>query len=83
MGGDWFSTTAEGECSGAAKPGDQSGCTWKIETPSEVKFINQSCLDNRVDAVVEKLGAECFKGRIRPPSFLAVPVGKHALLKLT
>eukprot|EP00729_Bicosta_minor_P007892 gene7892-27072_t len=62
VGGDWYSTTAEGECRGTAKPGDGSGCSWKLETPSEVKFINQSCLDDRVDEVVESIGAECFKG---------------------
>lgn len=45
LGGSWFSTPAAGECTGYARPGDGSGCTWR---PVRLqKAINYTCLQVR------------------------------------
>eukprot|EP01060_Flectonema_neradi_P029802 TRINITY_DN41_c4_g1_i1.p1 TRINITY_DN41_c4_g1~~TRINITY_DN41_c4_g1_i1.p1 ORF type:complete len:407 (+),score=77.54 TRINITY_DN41_c4_g1_i1:58-1278(+) len=57
IGGNWYSTLPEGECKDGMQLGD-GGCTWKIvSTPF---YINATCANDRVDAVVEKVGAPCF-----------------------
>ena len=61
IGGDWYSTPSAGECKGAARPGDGSGCTWTLAGQPLPKYINESCLDNHVDDVVHTAGQECFK----------------------
>jgi hypothetical protein len=30
LGGIWYSTPAAGQCTGARRPGDGSGCTWRV-----------------------------------------------------
>ena len=62
VGGDWVSTPGKGECRGSAVPGDGTGCSWMVKDKPAVKYVNQSCLDGHVDAVVLRAGADCFKG---------------------
>ncbi len=59
LGGWWYSTPAAGECTGSATPGDGSGCTWRML--SAEKYANASCVDEKVDAAVEKFNAACFE----------------------
>ena len=42
LGGFWYSTPLAGRCLPGAKPGDGSGCTWRVKTL--VKQINASCI---------------------------------------
>lgn len=58
LGGYWYSFPAAGECKGSARPGDDSGCTWRAKLLK--KKINATCLGTMVDHAVEKAGAVCF-----------------------
>jgi len=51
VGGNWYSTPAEGECKGDAVPG-QGGCTWKVQEILTV--INQTCVTSNVYGAVEQ-----------------------------
>eukprot|EP01052_Picozoa_sp_SAG31_P007009 SAG31_NODE_330_length_17593_cov_4.817891_4_plen_185_part_00 len=58
LGGYWYSTPAAGQCIGTARPGDGSGCTWRLIATE--KYSNASCVDAKVDAAVEKYNHPCF-----------------------
>ena len=58
LGGYWYSFTQGGRCTGAAEPGDGSGCTWK--QGKLLRMINSTCLGKLVDGSVYKAGADCF-----------------------
>lgn len=57
--GNWFSTAAEGQCLGDARPGTghPGECTWKLTV---AVYKNTTCVDGRLDAEVERRGATCF-----------------------
>jgi hypothetical protein len=64
VGGKWYSTPAAGECTGAGRPGDGSGCTWKVmET---ITTINQSCVREHVFGAVEKNCPLAFRSCPQP-----------------
>jgi hypothetical protein len=47
-----------GECHGDETPGSRrGGCTWKGHA---VKFVNESCVNGRVDAMVHARNSGCF-----------------------
>jgi hypothetical protein len=58
LGGYWYSTPALGECKGAARPGDGSGCTWRLVAAE--KYANATCVNGKVDAAVEAYNRACF-----------------------
>lgn len=58
LGGYWYSTPAAGECQGDARPGDRSGCTWRVVAAE--KYANASCVNAKVDAAVEAYNSRCF-----------------------
>ena len=68
----WYSTPHAGECQGDARPGDASGCTWRlVET---VKTINATCMRGNLVAFALAENPSCFAGcNMRPGS--PVPVG--------
>eukprot|EP01051_Picozoa_sp_SAG22_P005806 SAG22_NODE_358_length_11759_cov_39.384563_6_plen_464_part_00 len=47
----WFSTPAAGECVGAARIGDGSGCTWRVV--SQDKVVPSAVLDDAMAQLVE------------------------------
>jgi hypothetical protein len=49
--GEWYSHPAAGECTGTARVGDGSGCTWRVVATS--RAINASCMYAHLDANVE------------------------------
>ena len=68
----WYSTPHAGECQGAARPGDGSGCTWRlVET---VKTVNATCMRNNLAAFGVTENPSCFAGcNVRPGQ--PVPLG--------
>ena len=57
-GGAWFSTPKPGECINGHRPGDGSGCTWRVvAAPS---FVESECVNSRLDAAVMKAYPACF-----------------------
>lgn len=63
-GGAWYSTPAVGQCLGDSRPGDGSGCTWKIL--SKPSFIESTCVNEHLDAAVMKAAPSCFAGCGKP-----------------
>lgn len=57
-GGQWFSHPTAGQCTGDQRPGDGSGCTWRIV--GSTKSIAASCLYGHLDANVEARDPGCF-----------------------
>lgn len=55
--GFWYSTTAEGQCTADARPGDGSGCTWRSWS---VKSVNATCMRDHVLAFVGSSNPTCF-----------------------
>eukprot|EP00041_Stephanoeca_diplocostata_P023660 m.586512 g.586512 ORF g.586512 m.586512 type:complete len:322 (-) comp22345_c1_seq1:200-1165(-) len=54
----WYSTPRLGMCTASAVPGDGSGCTWRVRnTP---RFINASCLVDRLFSTLESANPSCF-----------------------
>ena len=47
-----------GQCSGSHKPGDGSGCSWKISRIQKV--VNASCVQRAVYSNIEARNAACF-----------------------
>lgn len=60
-GGSWFSTPAAGQCLGAHRPGDGSGCTWRIRT--QPTFIQSTCVNDRLDQAILNATSDCFKDK--------------------
>lgn len=58
LGGFWLSMPSQGECQGAARPGDGSGCTWRVL--KEAKHVNGSCATAGVDSAIVAHGHACF-----------------------
>lgn len=60
LGGYWYSTPGDGECTGDEKPGTgkRGECTWKVAT---ALYKNTSCVDGALDAAVEAHHPTCFK----------------------
>jgi hypothetical protein len=52
------STPKEGECTGTARIGDGSGCTWRLLDAE--KYADADCVNAKVDAAVEKFNPDCF-----------------------
>ena len=44
LNGTWYSTEAEGQCVGESRPGDGSGCFWRLLENSRV--VNASCVNS-------------------------------------
>jgi hypothetical protein len=60
-GGSWFSTPSAGQCLGTRRPGDGSGCTWRVrKRPS---FIESTCVNNALDKAILHAKPDCFKDR--------------------
>ena len=59
VGGNWYSTRHEGECTGAARPGDGSGCTWRL-LPGAGATKSVKCVHTRVLQVVLARNSSCF-----------------------
>jgi hypothetical protein len=68
LGGFWYSMPAQGECKGAARPGDGSGCTWRTVTNG--KQVNSSCVSKGVDAGIIANGKACFANCADPTNVL-------------
>eukprot|EP00911_Craspedida_sp_UC1_P001778 UC1_evm3s1355 len=65
-GGMWYSTPAEGECKGNARPGDTvSGCTWRVAETLAV--VNQTCVKGKVFGVVQDSCPHAFAGECSDP----------------
>eukprot|EP00940_MAST-03C_sp_MAST-3C-sp2_P002802 g2802.t1 len=62
--GEWYSTTSQGECTGDARVGDGSGCTWRVLNTSS--RVNATCVYEHIDEAVEAMNASCF-GRCNQP----------------
>ena len=60
-GGSWFSTPAAGQCLGTNRPGDGSGCTWRIR--ARPTFIESTCVSNKLDKAIMNAKPECFEDR--------------------
>eukprot|EP00038_Savillea_parva_P008250 m.175677 g.175677 ORF g.175677 m.175677 type:complete len:458 (-) comp14036_c0_seq1:201-1574(-) len=58
LGGYWYSLPAAGECVGTARPGDATGCTWRVV--DVLKIVNSTCVGQRVDAAIHAYAASCF-----------------------
>ena len=58
-GGSWFSTPAAGQCVGTYRPGDGSGCTWRIR--GRPTFIESTCVNNKLDEAIVNSKPACFK----------------------
>lgn len=63
VGGKWYSTPAAGKCPAGAALGT-AGCTWRY-TAAPV-YVLAPCVDNHLDAAVERHGAACFRGCPQP-----------------
>lgn len=56
-GGYWYTTPVAGECK-KGEPVGTNGCTWRlVET---IKYINSTCLNDKIDDAVIKHGHRCF-----------------------
>ena len=53
----WYDLPAAGACAAGTKPGDGSGCAWSA---SALRFINETCTNERIDAVVIGRNQPCF-----------------------
>lgn len=58
-GGYWFSTPRAGECSGAAHPGDGSGCSWRVV--GLPRFVQSECVLKHLDYVVAPARDACAR----------------------
>ena len=58
-GGSWYSTPTAGQCTEWQRPGDGSGCTWRVRQPPT--FIESTCVNDMLDAAVMKASPSCFK----------------------
>lgn len=58
FGGYWYSMPAAGECHGnqTIENGD---CTWRVI--KDYKHVNRTCVNGKIDKLVEDYGASCFK----------------------
>jgi hypothetical protein len=54
----WYSTPAAGRCTGAASPGDASGCTWRLV--ARAKTVNASCMRAHVVDFAVRENTACF-----------------------
>ena len=66
LDGLWYSTPAEGECQGEHKPGDGSGCSWKVSKIAKV--VNASCVERRVYSNIETRNSACFASCLHKPA---------------
>ena len=57
MNGTWYSTRAEGECSGPTVAGD---CWWRLA--EQHRTVNASCVDDRVVSTVRARRPTCWEG---------------------
>jgi hypothetical protein len=57
LGGLWYSMPAAGECPKGQTPGKHGGCSWAA---TKITFVNETCMNSRVDAVVMQRNSECF-----------------------
>ena len=60
-GGSWFSTPNLGQCLGTRRPGDGTGCTWRIR--ARPTFIESTCVNERLDQAILKATPDCFKDK--------------------
>jgi hypothetical protein len=62
VGGNWFSTRHEGECTGTARPGDGSGCSWRLLPAAVAPVVTKavSCVHARVISAVIARNTSCF-----------------------
>ena len=68
----WYSTPAAGECHGNARPGDGSGCTWRLL--EAVKTVNATCMRDNLVAFALTENPSCFAGCNLQPG-KPVPLG--------
>jgi hypothetical protein len=66
FGGWWYSTLAQGECTGGRTPGDglTPHCSWR--QLSAGKIVNATCLRKHLQAKVEAHDPKCFSGCSQP-----------------
>eukprot|EP00935_MAST-01C_sp_MAST-1C-sp1_P000174 g174.t1 len=60
LGGEWYSTTSDGDCSNPSA----SKCSWLVT--KKKKTINATCANNKIHEAVEKKGKECFSKCAQP-----------------
>ena len=59
VGGRWYSTPREGMCQPPHRPGDGSGCTWRVVGVAATK--NATCVRERTFQAIYTRGASCFR----------------------
>ena len=59
FGGYWYSTPRLGMCTGDHRPGDGSGCTWRLA--ARPYYIEAPCLVDRLLHQLVQANATCFK----------------------
>ena len=63
-GGIWYSHPEQGECTGTQRPGDGSGCTWRVSSRNRV--VKASCVYGHLDDNVVAHNKACFQGCPQP-----------------
>merc|ERR1719272_1994443 len=63
-GGEWYSHPEQGQCMNGARPGDGSGCTWRVVEVTNT--IQAKCLYGLLDANVANHNPSCFSACPQP-----------------
>jgi hypothetical protein len=68
FGGEWYSTTSQGQCKAGRSPGDgkEPSCSWRVAPGTATKTINATCMDSHLMPLVEANGKACFAALPQP-----------------
>jgi hypothetical protein len=68
FGGEWYSTTSQGQCPPNRAPGDglKPTCSWRVSPGAATKTINATCMDSHLLPLIESNGKACFATLPKP-----------------
>lgn len=56
--GNWLSTPARGQCREGVRPGNGSGCTWRVIAPAV--YVESACVHDRLASALVQADPKCF-----------------------